>query len=170
MKSAVLEMLGELNRKGQRGADAKTLAYYAESLSGFDETAVRRACDEINGERVDRYRPWPDLEFFKGLCRKHSPRIDTAWTLERYREAWYIDRYISEQIAIGRRREDVLDDINERFPSMGPMWAAWRNQTDAGTIQIPAGWCGRCDGRRNIATMFRGKRAVGPCPACQRTA
>ncbi|HEX4065113.1 MAG TPA: hypothetical protein VHZ09_03740 [Acidobacteriaceae bacterium] len=150
-----------MNRKGQRGADGKTLAYYADSLSGFDETAVRLACDEINGQPVDRYHPWPNLEYLKGLCRKHSPRADTAWTLERYREALYLNRAICERIREGETREAVLAELNQRFPSVAPMWAAWRRQTDDGSIQVPAKWCDRCEGFGMIHD--HATRKASPC-------
>lgn len=143
----VFEFLSELNRKRQGAADAKTLAYYTSSLSGFHEETVRRACEEIAEEPIGQFTPrWPPLSRFQEICRRYEPKDETAWTLERYRDAWYIDRYITECLKEGKRREDVLADIDARFPSIRPMWVKWRNQVQAGTIQIPFGWCEECQG------------------------
>jgi hypothetical protein len=101
------------------------------------------------------------------LCRKEELDLrqvkDTVWRLERYRMAWYFDRYIKEQESEGISREKTV----ARFPDMGPQWAAWRNQTDQGTIQVPPGWCETCEGTGLIPCEKDGSRWTGKhsCPA-----
>lgn len=169
-----------LARKRSARPDAKTQAAYAAALARFSESAVRRACEEIEASGIGQYEArWPELSRLEALCRRFEPRADTSWTLARYREAWYIDRVISERVLNGERREAVLADINSKWPTLGPMWAAWRTQTDASTIHIPAAWCERCEGQGTIPMYGPSVNPnvrtpiclrMRPCPSCRRTA
>lgn len=159
-------MLTDLNRARSAGADGKTLAYYALNLSGFDEHAVIAACDALRLEEVDPFGKWPPLARFQDLCRRFTPASETHWTLDRYREAWYIDKWVQEQREFYNLSTE--EALGRRSEGDRAMWAAWKNQTLAGTIQVPALWHEECRGTGLIPVWGRSPNPAITTPVCLR--
>jgi hypothetical protein len=148
------------------------LACYASSLSGFSEQAIENVCCVLERSILAPYAPkFPPLGEMLALCRAEEVELrsakDNEWTLASYREAWYFDKFLKEQLEEGKTREEVM----RKFPDMGPKWARWRNQTDDGTIRIPTRWCENCEGTGWIPTKLpSGNSAMRFCGCRTRTA
>jgi hypothetical protein len=158
----------------RRGKLPDNLAAYAAALAGFTQDAIDRACTGFERtRRQEGEAAFPELGAMLDACRAHMrPDPKTAWTLERYAWVHNFDRWLEEQIAQGADREGLL----QAHPEMRGSWVAFKNQTAAGTIQIPAGWCSRCGGRRRVPVDDEGRpwtntknpaAGLRPCPDCR---
>lgn len=130
----------------------ESLDAYASSLSGFPERAIDKACIAVERSAPAQFgSKFPSLGEMLEACRKAELGIrypkDVEWTVERYREAFELNQYVDEEIASGKDRSAVLDPIRANHPGLFAMWVAWRNQAEAGTIQVPERWCVVCRGR-----------------------
>ena len=142
-------------------------------LTAWCELAEQHGLDLLRASltrhcRTQRYLPLPadvreGIEAVKEE-RRAAAAVDaeTVWSIDRYRQMQEFDLYLSEQVAAGKTREEIL----RRFPGMGPSWALWSNQRAAGVIRCP-GWCDTCAGDRFLIVEKDGRRAAHRCPDCQ---
>src|SRR6185437_4651183 len=162
---AAQRRLNLLNRFRDANKTESDIAYYAAQLAGFTQDAIDAACAELEREEVDKFKPWPPVQRFQELCRKHTRAADTEWTLARYRDAWYLDKWIDEQIASGKSREDAVGRLDDASRAM---WLTFKNQTLAHTIQIPVLWCIRCRGEGLIPVWEQSPNPEVTTPVCRR--
>ena len=168
--SWVLERLEILARRRGATVDGKGIALMVSSISGFTESAIEAACRQLESEEIDQFAAkWPATQSLVGLCRFHAARrLDaTEWTMQRYRDGWYWDRWIEEQVEDGQSREEAVARLSKGDRML---WVAWRNQTNAGTIHVPRGWCPVCQGDGLVPIYENGRvRAMKAC-ACRKAA
>jgi hypothetical protein len=166
------QKLLELKNARQANPDVQTLALYASEVCKFSKQAIENACAELGRNAPNPFAPqFPSLGDVIATCRRMEEDLraakDTEWTLERYRWAWYFDKFLAEQLEDGKSREEVL----RKFPEMGPMWSRWKNQQLAGTLQVPKGWCENCEGTGWIPTKLPSSNsAMRSCRCRTRTA
>ena len=160
-----------LARERQAKVDSGTIEHFASSLSGFASEAVDVACAELGRTpREEGQTAFPDLGDLLNACRRAQGSLvadtPTHWTLERYREAWYLDRYIDEQMAFnGLTREEAVGKLDDASRAM---WLTWKNQTLAGTIQVPPLWHEPCRGTGLIPVWGRSPNPEVTTPVCMR--
>lgn len=141
-------------------------------LNAWSELAEQHGIDLLKASlmrhcRMQRFLPLPadvreGIEAVKEEKRAAAAvDADTVWSVDRYRQMRDFDIYLSEQIACGKAREEVLD----RFPGMGPAWSLWKNQRAAGTLRCP-GWCESCAGDRFLIVEKDSRRKAHRCPDC----
>ncbi len=118
--------------------------------------------------RTKRFLPLP-ADVRDGILAIRQERAQAAaaaaatnWTLNRYRQARDFDLFLTEQIASGKSREQVL----RQFPGMAASWTAWHNHRAAGTLHCPQ-WCDTCEGDRFLLEQVDGRSVARPCPACR---
>ena len=143
--SSLLKRLTRLAEVRQ-GKAPEDLTPYREALCKFPEHIIDHACGELEKAEVEPYETrFPELGKLLKLCRQRENEVRNeeanTWTLDRYKWAYWFDQQMSERMRDGKTREELL---RER-PDMAPMWVAWHNQKQAGTLICPA-WCDLCEG------------------------
>jgi hypothetical protein len=170
-QSSIGRLLIQLKNSRQACLDAETLEHYSSSLSGFSDAAIERACAELERKTLSEFEPrFPPLAELLSACRKATGDLvrppETEWTMERYRLMVWFDKWLTEQIEEGATREVLL----AAHPEVAPAWVRWKNQRLNGTIQIPAGWCDKCEGHGvRVRNDLNGPRSVLRCE-CRRQA
>jgi hypothetical protein len=83
----------------------------------------------------------------------------------------YCSHSRTEQLEQSVARESGLAALLAAHPEVAPAWVRWKNQQLKGTIQIPAGWCDKCEGRGVwVRNDPKGPRSVLRCECREQAA
>lgn len=76
LKQWIVNRLSDLGIACQAQPDAKTLGYYASSLSGFSEAQINKGCEALENEvRKGNRTFYPTLAELKEVCRTAGVRV-----------------------------------------------------------------------------------------------